>query len=1215
MGSRLENRSKDVAKRIESHTFSNEEGEEYEESKFGGFGDYFRRKKIKLQNLDAELRSQQRPDAPQIFKGIVCFVNGYTQPSLNDLHKLVVSHGGGFLQYLDGKTMVTHIIAANLTPKKAIEFRKYRIVKPAWVVDSVEAGRVLPWENYRVVDEGSGQKLLGFQGGQLASQRNDTQKTYREQTNVSWYSTQMKDIAKDIEDDIYDASLEDMGYGEKAASTPKVKNEDLDGMDEDIEDDANGQRLYSDFDNHGIHKSSHDTIMAGPDSPIISVEGDPFSQPPAPKSPSPAPLPEPMQPPSAEPSAPTSPPRGQKRSFPAEFRSPSKRDRPITAAEQHNMQLLKDPKIRQSSAANPDFLTQFYSESRLHYLSESKAKLKAKFQAMVDARTPSQAKPFKRKPGARRYIMHVDFDCFFCAVSLLSAPEYKDKPAAVAHGEGSGAEIASCNYPARAKGVKNGMWMKTATELCPEIKVLPYDFPAYEAASEKFYGAILDIGGIVESVSVDEALVDITGLVLPAGGSDGLGIGEGNIYREQAKADELGQAVRKRIKELTGCNVSVGIGGNVLLAKVALRRAKPAGQYQIKPEEVLDFIGELTVQDLPGIGYSIGGKLEEIGVKFVKDVRNLNKGRLMQVLGPKTGEKVWDYSRGIDKTEVGEQVVRKSVSAEVNWGIRFISQPEAEEFVTNLCGELTKRLLAVNVKGKQLTLKVMRKAADAPLDPPKHLGHGKCDTFNKSTVLGVATNAADILAREAISSLRSFNFPPGELRGLGVQMTKLEPIKQFGPVEGSQRMLSFAKAAPKPAPSRQQPQDDIEDPQTPRKSKNTPAQGSSRSSHTRMEDIDPDSPEKPRETPVHPAAWIARQNEKDPSAKKPLNMLGTQFIMPSQVDEKVLAELPVDIRSRLMAQGKSRTPSRTPSTAASRAPSPFVAKEARSSSPTKQGQSPPPGMDRDVFDALPKDIKAEVLAEYARENPTTVSRQASIAPAPQSPRKPAKLGFTKAAPASKKPVPLMQRGKKSASTLTQSSFITKDAGPSHAQALPEPAFEDTELDPEFLAAIPEAMRREVIAEHKRARMAARAKLSASMKKKLPVPAPLPRGQQKLKLPPKRAKPTFTTDDLSRVEDLRQMVEDWHREFRDTGPHPSDVEAIGRFLGKVVLDEKNMAKAVEVVKWLQWSVNDARGGAFQSEAAEKRWDEVVQELREAVDRAVVERGVGAVDWDV
>ena len=85
MGSRLEANSDAVRKRIEGHTFNNEEGEEYEGSKFGGFPEYFRRKKIKLQNLDAQLRAESA-DKPKIFKGIVAHVNGYTQPSLNDLH-------------------------------------------------------------------------------------------------------------------------------------------------------------------------------------------------------------------------------------------------------------------------------------------------------------------------------------------------------------------------------------------------------------------------------------------------------------------------------------------------------------------------------------------------------------------------------------------------------------------------------------------------------------------------------------------------------------------------------------------------------------------------------------------------------------------------------------------------------------------------------------------------------------------------------------------------------------------------------------------------------------------------------------------------------------------------------------------------------------------------------------------------------------------------
>jgi DNA repair protein REV1 len=185
MGSRLESNSNAVRKRIEGHTFDNEEGDEYKGSKFGGFPEYFRRKKIKLQNLDAERRAHAS-DNPPIFRGIVAHVNGYTQPSLNDLHSMIVQYGGGFMQYLDGKTTVTHIIASNLTPKKIVEFRKYRIVKPAWVVDSIKAGKLLSWDAYRVVDEGNKQKVLQFDGGTIVSQVSKKTRSYRDQTDTSW---------------------------------------------------------------------------------------------------------------------------------------------------------------------------------------------------------------------------------------------------------------------------------------------------------------------------------------------------------------------------------------------------------------------------------------------------------------------------------------------------------------------------------------------------------------------------------------------------------------------------------------------------------------------------------------------------------------------------------------------------------------------------------------------------------------------------------------------------------------------------------------------------------------------------------------------------------------------------------------------------------------------------------------------------------------------
>ena len=934
MGSRLEANSSAVRKRIEKHRFEDEGGEEYEPSKFGGFNEYFRRKKIKLQNLDAETRSSSANNAP-IFRGVVAHVNGYTQPSLNDLHKLIVSYGGGFMQYLDGKTTVTHIIASNLTPKKKVEFSRYRIVKPAWVVDSIAAGRLLPWDAYRVVDEGIGQRVLGFENGNVVSQVNTLPAGYRDQADTSWYTGQVRNLADQI-----NSRNAELPY--PSSQTPLVSSGDTELIEEpsDVEleqgddevdpvqrtafsgeEDVDEDMYPEDFpaidepllesqpenlDEQVIESSRrqrHDQrsgFLREPRSPKeiakveLGIDGFDLDARDAKESLDPAdeledqvslktflPIPnddygftakEPL--PSGEnyPVMPTMPRPEHDLTSPnrvlGEATGPTK-----PTPEEHNAMLLADPRVWKSTVVNPGFLKQYYEESRLHHLSAWKADLKSQLQKLAAEKTSSQISKEKRTPGTRRYVLHVDFDSFFAAVSLRKYPQYIDKPVVVAHGGGPGSEIASCNYPARKFGVKNGMWMKHALKMCSDLKVLPYDFKAYEDTSRRFYNAIMETGGVVQSVSIDEALVDISTECIAAGGHEGKGVHEGSIWREQAKADEIAQGLRDKIRDDTGCAVSVGIGGNILLAKVALRKAKPAGQYHLKPEEILDFLGELTVQELPGVAYSIGGKLEEIGVKYVKDVRELSKERMITTLGPKTGEKIWEYSRGIDRTEVGEQVIRKSVSAEVNWGIRFVTQEQAEEFVQCLCEELHKRLVTEQVRGKQLTMKIMRRAADAPLDPPKNLGHGKCDTFNKSLVLGVSTNDKDVLSREAISILRGFGFSPGELRGLGVQMQRLEPLKGTieNPHDSSQRRLQFktsTEAKSKPP----LPRDD-----------------------TIVDDIE--SPQKPKVAPgPHPAAVFSKDSSPSGKPRKPLNTLGTQFVLPTQVDPEVLAELPSDIR-------------------------------------------------------------------------------------------------------------------------------------------------------------------------------------------------------------------------------------------------------------------------------------------------------------------------------
>ena len=1089
------------------------------------------------------------------------------RPSFADfdsLHKALVQHGAGFLQYLDGKTMATHIIASAMPPKKAAEFSRYRIVKPAWVVDSIQAGKLLPWGDYRVVDDGPRQKVLAFGDGNVLTQATPKSNFgYREQTDNSFYTSQLKGSATK--------------FNPSSAKSPDIATPSRQPLTE-----AQAGESFS----GGIDDSLFDEItLDTPSKPAASVV--PSAQP----QPETQPLPS-AQIPTNEVTA--KPPEG-------------------LTSEEHNAWLLSDPKIRKSSTANPDFLKQFYSESRLHHLSTWKAELKARMQRLAKEKEKS-VKVARRRPGSRRYILHVDFDSFFCAVSLKKHPQYVDKPTVIAHSAGLGSEIASCNYPARKFGVTNGMWMKRALEFCPDLKVLPYDFPAYEEASQLFYEAILELGAVVQSVSVDEALLDATAIIQDAVNSRGGGHDDETIRREQDAADQIAQKLRDDIRSRTGCDVSVGIGNNILQAKIALRKGKPAGQFQIKPEDVLDILGEVEVKGLPGVAHSISGKLEEIGIKLVKDMRQASKEKLSATLGPKTGEKLWEYARGIDRTEVGEQPPRKSVSAEVNWGIRFINQPEAEEFVMNLCKELEKRLLNEQVKGRQLTMKIMRRSPNEPLDPVKHLGHGKCDTFNKSVMFGVSTNSAETIGREAVAVLRSFKFSPGDLRGLGVQLTKLDPLKQgASSADSSQRRLNFAPFAGQQAFKRQRVEhideykgsSGLDSPKLSRKSTADDIEDDGSPQHKRSsgrevnDDPIADEPLTPRKAkPVHPALALAHAGERDKKATTPLNISGTQFIMPPNADLSILAELPSSIRAKLQAQHK---------------PSPFLrsaspASRPRSESPAVGHEPLPSQVDPEVFHALPDDMKAEVLAMYGRQP----APAPALIPPPESPRH----DRTALAPRNRTPTKrggirasrgrARERQQDAAANRMQTSFA-----PIRPAFAPAPAAVDElpeDLDPAFLAELPEDVRREVVEDHRRKRLAKKSGLSWDARPRRPAgessrTAAAP-GQTKLQFPAPPAKIAFSGTSFTAVQDIKDMLEAWYGQSKDDGPHEADVEVFEKYLARVVLEEKDMSKTVKLVGWLGFLAQaDPANGM-----GKKVWLTALDDIKSAVQAAVRKRGL-------
>lgn len=123
-----------------------------------------RHKRTKLQNRDAHIRASAAASHPPLFRGLAIWINGETNPTPYELGTLIVKHSGVRFQYLDGKTRVTHIIASNLTLKKRAEFARYKVVRPEWITESIKAGVLLPWTEFRLIEETPAQRRLEFGG-------------------------------------------------------------------------------------------------------------------------------------------------------------------------------------------------------------------------------------------------------------------------------------------------------------------------------------------------------------------------------------------------------------------------------------------------------------------------------------------------------------------------------------------------------------------------------------------------------------------------------------------------------------------------------------------------------------------------------------------------------------------------------------------------------------------------------------------------------------------------------------------------------------------------------------------------------------------------------------------------------------------------------------------------------------------------------------------
>ncbi|KAF8126591.1 hypothetical protein EV363DRAFT_1348030 [Boletus edulis] len=452
----------------------------------------------------------------------------------------------------------------------------------------------------------------------------------------------------------------------------------------------------------------------------------------------------------------------------------------------------------------PDFIEGFYKNSRLHHLSTWKAELKSlvveaqeraengELDALPDGggaassgiranskdeysmksagfvlKSPSRTKGKQKAENVERVIMHCDFDCFFVSAGLVSRPRLRGKPVVVCHSQGSqgGAastsEIASASYEARAFGIKNGM---------RRIEVSS-DSALYKSFSLQFYTILMRHADDLQAVSVDEALIDVSSAVARLKSASPLSAEDFSVT--------LAQTIRAQMKQATECEVSIGIAENIQLARLATRRAKPAGLFHLKDEDVQRVLEPLDIDDLHGFGHSTRQKAnEKLGATNLGELMTRSKAQLCEALGKTTGETLYKAIRGIDDRKLESDKPRKSVSCDINYGIRFENNEQAKEFVYRMAEEVARRLDGISMRGRLISLKVLKRDPNAPKEAPKFMGHGLCESFNKQTALanahGQATSDSKDIGDHAWQLLNSWGFDPAELRGVGIHIQKLE---------------------------------------------------------------------------------------------------------------------------------------------------------------------------------------------------------------------------------------------------------------------------------------------------------------------------------------------------------------------------------------------------------------------------------------------------------
>lgn len=287
--------------------------------------------------------------------------------------------------------------------------------------------------------------------------------------------------------------------------------------------------------------------------------------------------------------------------------------------------------------------------------------------------------------------LHVDMDAFFASLETARHPELVGRPVIVGGVEGTRGVVSTANYEARRYGVHSAQAMATARRLCPQGAFLPVDHHYYSHVSHEIFTQIVaKITDQIEQVSVDEAYINVA----PA-------------LREWKSPRAIGEWIRQQVYQRFHITCSVGIGSNMLMAKLASTNAKPNGLLLVPQARNAEFVRLLDLRAINGVGPALEKRLSSWAVTTVAQIQEMSEAQVVRMVGSRQiGHWLWLACQGESERVLVTHAPEKSIGQEMTFPEDTNDLAKIRALLRNCCDHIARRLREKQLVARTVSVKI-----------------------------------------------------------------------------------------------------------------------------------------------------------------------------------------------------------------------------------------------------------------------------------------------------------------------------------------------------------------------------------------------------------------------------------------------------------------------------------------------------------------------------